>query len=134
MQKWEYKLDGDGARYEKVAGGFTFQRNGATFTEIRSKDGKGGPMLLAELVDPKGGVKYDVMSPDNWAVMAHNADAILSCRRAYSEGAKARVEAKAGECKTAAETLKGAGLSPVEIQDVLKKRGYAEEHVKAAIA
>jgi hypothetical protein len=132
MQKWEYKL-GEGQRFVKVEGGFQFNRNGATFTEIKSADGKGNTMLLAELVDPKGGVKYDVMSADNWSVLAHNADAVVACRRAYQEGAKARLDAKREECKTQAATLKGAGLNTVEVSAILKSRGYAEADVVEAI-
>lgn len=134
MQKWEYAVEGEKARYEVVSGGFKFEHNGCTFKEVRNRDGKGNSMLLGELNDPKGGKKYDVMSMDNWEVMAHNAGTVIACVKAFKEGKKARDLAKVEDVKTNVKTLKAAGLQPVEITAILKSRGVSVELITAALA
>jgi len=125
MQAWKHKLDTADAFYVTVKGGFSFSRNGATFTEVEKKDNK-SRYILAELQDGKGGTSYDLMSLKSWEIIKHNADAIIGMCKAFSEGAKARTAAQAEEAKKQAVTLKGAGLSPMEITALLKSRGYSE--------
>lgn len=132
MQAWKHKLDTNDAYYETVKGGFTFQRNGATFTEVRKKDG-GQRYILAELPDGKGGTNYDLMSMKSWEIIRVNADAISGMCKQHAEGQKARDEAaKKAVCDTA-KTLKGAGLVPVAVASALVAQGYDPRDVDAAV-
>lgn len=132
MQVYQYKLDVADARYETVKNGFKFERNGSSFTEVMNRETKKS-YLLASLADGKGGVKYDIMSFDNWAVIRHNADFIAAGCKAFSEGAKARVEANKAKAVEQAKVLKGVGLKPTMIQAILMDEGVDKAEAEAIV-
>lgn len=131
------KVDIEGAYYTlipKEKGGFEFDHSGATFREYETTDGKKSRLIAAELPGATDGKpRWIVQSIGNWGLYGHNADTICRMLRKYNETAKERLGAKLAECGKAAETLKGAGLSTVEITAILKSRGHAEADIKRAL-
>lgn len=132
MQAWKHKLDTADSYYETVKGGFSFSRNGATFTEVKKKDG-GARYILAELVDGKGGTSYDLMSIKSWEIIRTNGDAIVGMCKAHSEGLKTRAEANTKAIAEQVKTLKGVGLVPVAIVSALVAQGCDRAEVEVAV-
>ena len=132
MQAYPYQTEGEKARWELVKGGFKFSRNGSEFMEIQNRETKRN-FILADLPDGKGGRKYDVMSVENWSVLAHNADALIGMAKAHAEGKKAREASKGADCIKLAATLKGANVSLVAIKLALKGEGYSDSDIQFAL-
>ena len=123
------------AVYYLKPNGFKFSRNGAEFTEVvlLKDNGQKVELVCAKLPTGDGEFSWDTMSMKNWANFARNTDAILGFIKQYGETAKQRIEQSANACKEQAKTLKVANLSSVEIQAILKSRGYLPTHVEEAM-